>query len=78
MRQATMPFIRDRIEESNEEFFTRVDTGFLAIAAAEPARSIRGCYRFHRKRLRENLAMRPGDIAESWAVVKGMDFWIRR
>jgi dTMP kinase len=38
MRQATMPFIRDRFEESNDEFFARVDTGFRAIAAAEPAR----------------------------------------
>ncbi|HEX3624018.1 MAG TPA: dTMP kinase [Verrucomicrobiae bacterium] len=38
MRQATMPFIRDRIEESNEEFFARVDKGFQAIAAAEPNR----------------------------------------
>lgn len=38
MRQATMPFIRDRFEESNDEFFARVDTGFQAIAAAEPAR----------------------------------------
>jgi dTMP kinase len=38
MRQATLPFIRDRIEESNEEFFRRVDAGFQAIAAAEPAR----------------------------------------
>src|SRR5580698_3331802 len=38
MRQATLPFIRDRIEESNDEFFARVDAGFQAIAAAEPAR----------------------------------------
>jgi dTMP kinase len=38
MRQATLPFIRDRIEESNEEFFARVDKGYQAIAAAEPAR----------------------------------------
>lgn len=38
MRQATMPFIRDRFEESNDEFFARVDAGFQAIAAAEPAR----------------------------------------
>src|SRR5215469_2066796 len=38
MRQATMPFIRDRIEESNQEFFERVDKGYQAIAAAEPAR----------------------------------------
>ncbi|HTV41270.1 MAG TPA: dTMP kinase [Candidatus Sulfotelmatobacter sp.] len=38
MRQATLPFIRDRIEEANNEFFARVDKGFQAIAAAEPAR----------------------------------------
>ena len=38
MRQATLPFIRDRIEEANDEFFARVDKGFQAIAAAEPAR----------------------------------------
>jgi len=38
MRQATLPFIRDRIEESNQEFFARVDKGYQAIAAAEPAR----------------------------------------
>jgi dTMP kinase len=38
MRQANLPFIRDRIEESNDEFFARVDAGFQAIAAAEPAR----------------------------------------
>lgn len=38
MRQATLPFIRDRIEEANEEFFARVDKGFQTIAAAEPAR----------------------------------------
>jgi dTMP kinase len=38
MRQSTLPFIRDRIEESNDEFFERVGAGFQAIAAAEPAR----------------------------------------
>ena len=38
MRQATLPFIRDRIEESNQEFFARVEKGYEAIAAAEPAR----------------------------------------
>ena len=38
MRQANLPFIRDRIEEANDEFFARVDEGFQAIAAAEPAR----------------------------------------
>ncbi|HEV2455349.1 MAG TPA: dTMP kinase, partial [Verrucomicrobiae bacterium] len=38
MRQANLPFIRDRIEESNAEFFERVDKGYQAIAAAEPSR----------------------------------------
>ncbi|MGH8022458.1 MAG: dTMP kinase, partial [Limisphaerales bacterium] len=38
MRQATLPFIRDRIEESNAEFFARVDKGYQAIAESEQAR----------------------------------------
>lgn len=38
MRQANLPFIRDRIEEASLEFFARVDKGYQAIAAAEPAR----------------------------------------
>ena len=38
MRQSTMPFMRDRIEESDRNFFKRVDQGFAAIAAAEPER----------------------------------------
>jgi dTMP kinase len=37
-RQATLPFIRDRIEEASQEFFVRVAKGFEAIAAAEPGR----------------------------------------
>lgn len=37
-RQATLPFIRDRIEEADQEFFQRVARGFEAIAAAEPDR----------------------------------------
>lgn len=37
-RQATLPFIRDRIEESDVQFFDRVARGFEAIAAAEPQR----------------------------------------
>ncbi len=37
-RQSTLPFIRDRIEEADREFFERVDRGFDAIAAAEPDR----------------------------------------
>jgi dTMP kinase len=37
-RQATMAFVRDRIEEASQEFFARVARGFEAIAAAEPGR----------------------------------------
>ena len=37
-RQATLPFIRDRIEEADREFFERVAQGYEAIAAAEPKR----------------------------------------
>jgi dTMP kinase len=38
LRQSTLPFMRDRIEESDRQFFERVDQGFTAIAAAEPDR----------------------------------------
>ena len=37
-RQATLPFLRDRIEEASQEFFARVAKGYEAIAAAEPVR----------------------------------------
>jgi dTMP kinase len=37
-RQATMPFMRDRIEEGDQSFFARVARGYQAIAAAEPGR----------------------------------------
>lgn len=37
-RQATMPFVRDRIEEADQAFFDRVAKGYEAIAAAEPER----------------------------------------
>ncbi len=37
-RQATLPFVRDRIEEANQEFFDRVAQGFKAIAQSEPKR----------------------------------------
>lgn len=37
-RQATMPFIRDRIEEADRAFFERVARGYDEIAAAEPKR----------------------------------------
>ena len=38
LRQATMPFMRDRIEEADRAFFDRVEHGFATIAAAEPER----------------------------------------
>ena len=37
-RQATLPFVRDRIEEGDRYFFERVAKGYEAIAAAEPNR----------------------------------------
>jgi len=37
-RQSTLPFIRDRIEEADREFFERVARGYEKIAAAEPQR----------------------------------------
>jgi dTMP kinase len=37
-RQSTLPFMRDRIEEADHDFFERVAKGYQAIAAAEPQR----------------------------------------
>ena len=37
-RQATLPFMRDRIEEADRDFFDRVAVGYQAILAAEPGR----------------------------------------
>ena len=37
-RQATMPFIRDRMEEADRAFFERVAKGYDEIAAANPER----------------------------------------
>jgi dTMP kinase len=37
-RQASLPFMRDRMEEADRDFFRRVAEGYQAIAAAEPAR----------------------------------------
>jgi dTMP kinase len=37
-RQASLPFMRDRMEEADRSFFQRVAEGYRAIAAAEPAR----------------------------------------
>ena len=37
-RQSTLPFMRDRIEEADRDFFARVAQGYQAILAAEPGR----------------------------------------
>ena len=37
-RQATMPFIRDRMEEADRAFFERVAKGYDAVAAGDPQR----------------------------------------
>ncbi len=37
-RQSTLPFMRDRMEEADQEFFERVVRGYEAIARAEPGR----------------------------------------
>ncbi len=37
-RQATLPFMRDRMEEGDRSFFERVARGYEVIAAAEPGR----------------------------------------
>lgn len=37
-RQATLPFIRDRIEEADQAFFNRVSEGYKALALAHPQR----------------------------------------
>jgi len=38
VRQSTLPFMRDRIEEADRKFFERVAKGYEAITAAEPNR----------------------------------------
>jgi len=38
VRQSTLPFMRDRMEEADQTFFARVEEGFNAIATAEPER----------------------------------------
>ena len=38
VRQSTLPFMRDRMEEADRKFFERVTLGYQAIAAAEPNR----------------------------------------
>ncbi|MBI3849466.1 MAG: dTMP kinase [Verrucomicrobia bacterium] len=37
-RQSTLPFLRDRMEEADHQFFERVAKGYQQIAAAEPER----------------------------------------
>ena len=37
-RQSSLPFVRDRMEEADREFFARVAEGYKAIAALEPKR----------------------------------------
>ena len=37
-RQSAMPFLRDRMEESDRDFFMRVNQGYQAIANLEPKR----------------------------------------
>lgn len=37
-RQSTLPFMRDRMEEGDRDFFARVAAGYQAIATAEPQR----------------------------------------
>ncbi|HZF00342.1 MAG TPA: dTMP kinase [Methylomirabilota bacterium] len=38
MRQSSLPFMRDRMEEADRKFFERVAKGYESIAAAEPNR----------------------------------------
>ena len=37
-RQASLPVVRDRIEEADRSFFERVEQGYAALAEAEPER----------------------------------------
>ncbi|MDB6109220.1 MAG: tmk, partial [Pedosphaera sp.] len=37
-RQSTLPFVRDRIEEADRDFFERVTKGYEALAKADPQR----------------------------------------
>jgi dTMP kinase len=59
-RQATLPFMRDRIEEADRGFFERVAEGYRAIAAADP------------KRIRRIDASEPSERVEAaiWSLVE--------
>jgi dTMP kinase len=62
VRQSTLPFMRDRIEEADQKFFARVDKGFKAIAAAEP----------NRMRLVDGSAAMEIVCAKIWEIVRPM------
>ena len=59
-RQATLPFMRDRIEEADRGFFERVAEGYRLIAASEP------------KRIRRIDASEPSERVEAaiWSLVE--------
>src|SRR6266436_4567203 len=59
-RQATLPFMRDRIEEADRGFFERVARGYHAIAAAE------------KQRVRQIDASGPSERVEAaiWSLVE--------
>ena len=60
LRQSSLSFMRDRIEEADRQFFERVDRGFAAIAAAEP----------HRFRTVEASGSLEGVSARIWDLVR--------
>jgi dTMP kinase len=62
VRQSTLPFMRDRIEEADQKFFARVDEGFKAIAAAEQ----------NRVRLVDGSAPMEIVCAKIWEIVRPM------
>ena len=73
VRQSTLPFMRDRMEEGDQKFFARVAEGFKAIAAAAPGPGARGgrvCA--GGSRLRNNLGTRPAGFAEGRTVVNAL------
>jgi dTMP kinase len=60
LRQSTLPFTRDRIEEADENFFARVAEGYQAIAAAET----------HRVRVVESSGAIENVSAKIWEIVQ--------